>query len=872
MSSLLVLAQLVAPLSIAWVPEPSIWIRDQLEQLVSSSIETQAPTSALTREDWAEIRASHEAALHAIHSGEEGHHAENPGQGLRLEFDGRGSLAHPTSGEWSWGLELQGYGFASAIHAVGGAPPTTVESGTLTYEWDDTLSEWYINDDRGLEHGFTIERAPEQGEGREESRLFMNLRVRGSLAPQVTDDARSLLFLNENDSPMIRYAGLTAFDADQRTLPARITLDANGIRIEVETHGARYPLTIDPIAQTAYLKGLRYWSWTSFGSAVAVSGNTAIIGVPNDSSTPAGINGDPWTPGIKKQSGSAYIFERGPDGWAQTAYIKASNSGRGDNFGGSVDIDGDLAVVGAPYEESRGTGVNGFQNFDGNGPRGAAYLFRRALDGSWSQEAYLKPKKSDKGDEFGGSVAVSGNRVAIGSTGDGSSSAGVNGDPYDNSLPDSGAVYVFEQHNGQWRHAAFIKASNPDAGDIFGAGVAMDGDTIVVGAAFEDSGANGVNGNQADNGASNSGAAYVFRGSGLNWTQEAYIKASNTGAEDGFGRGIDIDGDRLVVAARGEDSQASGVDGDQGDDSLFSAGAVYVFVRSGTSWSQEAYLKASNPDSQDAFGTSVAIDGDRVAVGASGESSDSRGINGDEANNSASRAGAAYIFERTGGAWGQSAYLKASNAETFDRFGASSAVAGDLVLVGASSEEGNSPGVNGLQQSNAVGTGGAVYAFDLDAPDPIGIPYCLGDGSANACPCAGLALPGAGCPSSSTGGATLSSTGTALFEADSLSLSVSDLPPSALGILLAGTAAFTNGNVLGDGLLCLQPQARSQVTMADAAGNLPIPTWDGNPHGAPQSPAYRGATTNYQLWYRDAANACSGSGFNFSNGLAVLWQ
>ena len=173
--------------------------------------------------------------------------------------------------------------------------------------------------------------------------------------------------------------------------------------------------------------------------------------------------------------------------------------------------------------------------------------------------------------------------------------------------------------------------------------MAISGDTVVVGAVDEASSATGVNGNGLDDSARGAGAAYVFFRSGGSWTQQAYLKASNTGAGDAFGFSVAISGDTVVVGAVGEASNATGVNGNGGDNSADEAGAAYVFVRSGGSWTQQAYLKASNTGAGDQFGASVAIFGDTVVVGAYGEDSNATGVNGNEGDNSAADAGAAYV-------------------------------------------------------------------------------------------------------------------------------------------------------------------------------------------------------------------------------------
>jgi hypothetical protein len=151
--------------------------------------------------------------------------------------------------------------------------------------------------------------------------------------------------------------------------------------------------------------------------------------------------------------------------------------------------------------------------------------------------------------------------------------------------------------------------------------------------------------------------------------QQAYLKASNTGVWDYFGYSVAISGDTLVVGAFAEDSNAVGVNGDQGNNLALNAGAAYVFVRTGGVWVQQAYLKASNTGAGDNFGWSVAISGDTVVVGASIEASNATGVNGDQGDNSAIGSGAAYVFFLTGGVWVQQAYLKASNTSAWEQFG-----------------------------------------------------------------------------------------------------------------------------------------------------------------------------------------------------------
>ncbi|MGH9257569.1 MAG: FG-GAP repeat protein [Vicinamibacterales bacterium] len=304
----------------------------------------------------------------------------------------------------------------------------------------------------------------------------------------------------------------------------------------------------------------------------------------------------------------------------------------------------------------------------------------------------------------------------------------------------------------------YLKASNPGEDDrigrgdpLVGVGLAMsaDGNTVVVSAPHEDSGATGVNppspggfggtgGNQRDESAWDSGAVYVFVRSGGRWTQQAYIKASNTQSSDRFGIAIALsgDGNTLAVGATLEDSGARGVNppspggfggtgGNQADNSAEAAGAVYVFARTGTTWAQQAYIKASNADAGDQFGWSVALsqDGSTLAIGAQSEASAATGIDppspggfggtgGNQADNSAADAGAAYVFVRRGSTWTQQAYIKPSNAQGADRFGFSITLSGDgnTLAVGSYDEDGSAKGVNGVSDEGAPNSG-AAYVF-----------------------------------------------------------------------------------------------------------------------------------------------------------------
>lgn len=337
-----------------------------------------------------------------------------------------------------------------------------------------------------------------------------------------------------------------------------------------------------------------------------------------------------------------------------------------------------------------------------------------------AQRAYIKASNTGVDDMFGIVVALSSDNstLAVGAYREDSATIGVGGNQSDNSVTDAGAVYIFTRSGMTWRQEAYLKATNTGANDWFGGSLSLssDGSTLAVSAVTEDSAATGIDGSQVDNSAVDAGAVYVFVRSGASWDQQAYIKSSNTNENDRFGKVLlSGDGGTLAVGAYAEDSAAAGVGGDQLDNSAVDAGAVYVFTRTGTTWTQQAYLKASNPGASDFFGASLAlsVDGSTLAAGAIWEDSAANGIGGSQADNSTMDAGAVYVFKRSGALWSQQAYIKASNPDPNDQFGASVALSGDgsTLAVGAYYEGSAGRGVDMGQLDNSAAQAGAVYIF-----------------------------------------------------------------------------------------------------------------------------------------------------------------
>ncbi|MBL8693946.1 MAG: FG-GAP repeat protein [Planctomycetes bacterium] len=722
----------------------------------------------LAASDWSSIRAAYEAGRHKIFTTENGWTARNPGHGLNTTFDQRGFTTKPDAGTWTWGLELQCYGWG-ATNPVTKPSATSTDGGRLSRAWDNRLTEWYVNDPRGLEHGFNVASRPTSAN----EPLTVDLSIRGGLRPVVSPDGRNVTFTDAQGSTALNYNGLTVFDAAGRTVSAKwYPIGGDRLRLQVEDSDANYPLTIDPVVQQAYLKASNTGAGDLFGYSVAISGDTIVVAAPGESSSAAGVNGNQADNSLGN-SGAAYVFIRNGPIWMQQAYLKASNTGANDHFGWSVALSGDTVVVGADGEDGNANGVNGTQADNSAEDAGAAYVFVRSGT-SWTQQAYLKASNTGKSDRFGWSVAISGDTVIVGAPQEESNATGVNGNQASNSASYAGAAYVFSRSGSSWIQQAYLKASNTESVDFFGFSVSVSGETVIVGAYGEDSNATGVNGNEADNSVTSAGAAYVFVRVNSSWSQQAYLKAANAGAGDAFGTSVCISGDTAVIGGPREDSSAAGVNGNGADNSSADSGAAYVFTRSGTAWNQQAYLKASNTGISDWFGSAVAISGDTIAVAAIAETSSATGINGNQTDNSAFSSGAAYVFARNGTVWTQKTYLKASNTGWVDLFGRSVAISGDIVVVGADGEDSNATGIDGSQLDNSASGAGAAYIFDIDNNPGV---FVYGTGTHG---CAGTH--------------TLDVTHAPMINSPQFGITCNNAPPSTLGLGIFADVADISGS------------------------------------------------------------------------------
>jgi len=433
----------------------------------------------------------------------------------------------------------------------------------------------------------------------------------------------------------------------------------------------------DVWSRQAFIKSNRNYIYAYFGADIELSGdgNTLAVGASNEERIAYG-------------AGSVYVFVRDDQGqWSQQVNIDAtvlhydicgddpyghydpwncSDTGFGSNV--ALSENGDVLAVTAPGEDSGASGINGDEQAfvpvrdEDSEPvghivnSGATYVYVRGEDQQWSRQVYIKASNPNTWDVFGTSVALSGDgtTLAVGAAREDSDATGIQGDQASNAAEDAGAVYLFTRNpSGDWSQSHYVKASNTRAGDHFGGALSLSGDgtRLVVGAPSEDTYVTGVNGDETTSArAESSGAAYVFAyEEGHGWSQQAYVKPSNTANDQAFGSQVVFsrDGRIFGIGAPLESSNAIGIDGDGTNQLALRAGAVYIFAEDDLGdWSQRAYVKASNTEGGDHFGAGFAFsgNGDTLAVGAPGEDSWATGIGGDQADNTATEAGAVYVY------------------------------------------------------------------------------------------------------------------------------------------------------------------------------------------------------------------------------------
>lgn len=366
-----------------------------------------------------------------------------------------------------------------------------------------------------------------------------------------------------------------------------------------------------------------------FGRSVAIDGDTMVVGAP------------------MQGAGTALVYAHEGGRWRLQATLSADQGMAGDEFGRDVALHGNTLVVGAHLEDTTARDA------------GAVYVFNREGT-AWKQTAYLKAAAPNKMDGFGRAVAVHGDTIVVGSR----LEDGAN-------MRDAGAAYVFVRQGLSWVQQARLVSPQPGPLHLFGMDVDVEGNTLIVGADGE--GALDMPRHYYNVMQPSVGGAYVFTRSGSDWTLQSRLAPTQKGCGGCFGYSVALSGDTALIGAYRDNNSAATA---QPDLEARESGAAFVFLREGHEWRQQAYLKASNLGAGHRLGFNVALDGDAAVIGAYAENRDASGALLPEA-------GAAYVFQRRGAAWTQTAYLKASTPTPLGHFGMAVGITGRTLVVGA---------------------------------------------------------------------------------------------------------------------------------------------------------------------------------------------
>lgn len=470
---------------------------------------------------------------------------------LSTDFSSRGVQLR--KGNLYWDTALTAYGRGTDLRSVAYASPNVLRN-RVEYR-HGALSEWYENGPLGLEQGFTLQ--DRIGEGAQPVTIALSLG--GNLKASVDSDRTSLTLTDSDGRAVLRYAGLSAIDANGKALDAWLELHDSQLLVKVDDAAARYPVVIDPLIQLAELTTTNH---AFLNYIVATSGTTVVVGDPN--------------------TGAAYVFVKPITGWTnmtETATLTGSDTIAADEFGTSVAVSGGVIAVGAP---TSCIGIN-------SPTPGAIYVFVKPSTGwaSMTQTAKLTASDGSNGDCLGKSVAIGTNTIVAGAP-----DKAVNGNEQ------QGALYVFLPNRG-WRNGtqtAELTASDGAPFDFLGRNVSISVSSTASNVAA------GLKGNRAD------GAAYVFTKPATGWISANQTAEFSVSGAVTFGQSVAINGTTLVVG----DPSASVATKDQG--------AAYVFVEPTSGWASttsfNAQLSASDGQLGDQFGYSVGVLGNRVIVGA----------------------------------------------------------------------------------------------------------------------------------------------------------------------------------------------------------------------------------------------------------------
>ncbi|UQA59849.1 FG-GAP repeat protein [Polyangium aurulentum] len=524
--------------------------------------------------------------------------------------DESGLTVTPDEESWQLGLRTTAFGCEGATVPV--AEAALAVDGNRVELRRDGLSEWYLNGRLGVEQGFVLHEPPACA-----GLKTMKMAIDGDLSARLDDadgDGRgeAVWFAHGERAKTLSYTDLSVTDATGRALPAWFSLADGVVSVVLDDAAAVYPLAVDPLLWMEQAKVLASDGATDdyFGIKVALSGDTAFVGAFQDDMSKGAVyvfvqNGGIWTEqaklvgsdsaaydrfgaavalsgdtalvgawgnaiGANQNQGAAYVFVRSGGVWTEQAKLVASDGQDESHFGRAVSLSGDTALVGA---------VN--HDVGGNIWQGSAYVFVRN-NGVWAQQAQLVASDGEPESSFGYSVSLSGDTALVAA-----SAADIG------QIVDQGAAYVFVRNGATWTEQAKLVASDGAASDFLGYEVALSGDTAIVTAFSDDIGGN-----------EDQGSAYVFVRNGATWTEQAKLVASDGGQGDRFGDAVVLSGDLALLGATS--NIAGAVD----------QGAVYVFSRDGAVWTEQTKLVASDGAEDDMFGLALALSGNTLLVGA----------------------------------------------------------------------------------------------------------------------------------------------------------------------------------------------------------------------------------------------------------------
>jgi len=441
----------------------------------------------------------------------------------------------------------------------------------------------------------------------------LSLELDGNVRARAADggDVLALEVADCPNLPALRISQLHVVDAVGRALPARMSVQRDGFSIRFDDSNAVYPVVVDPLYGQEQELVAGDATLGEYGSVVVLRDGVALVSAPRH---------DP------NQTGAVFQFTLDADSWTHSDTLTASDAGERDNFGAALALTADTALIGSPNHSDLASRA------------GAVYAFTRT-DDELTEVQKLTATDAMASDLFGSALSIDGTTAAIGAKGaDGITAA-------------AGAAYVFVQ-GATWAEEARLTASDGATNDLFAHALSISGDTLVIGAA------------QDDDGGVDSGSAYVFTRSGTTWTQQTKLAASDAGAGQWFGYSVAVDGGTIVVGAPYATFATAPT-----------AGAVYVFVGSGSTWLEDAILRPADREPGDHFGASVEILGDVVLVGAPGD--DDRGAD----------SGSAYAFERSGSSWTMVAKLPTAPVNQDVAYGAAVALDATRAVVGAPGQE-----------------------------------------------------------------------------------------------------------------------------------------------------------------------------------------